>query len=100
MRYTVRVSVVQVLGRIWMPSADAAMAYTLTTHDVDNVRLYGSGKITRQSVEGWLNTHAGDFASITDFSASIESGEDTIDIPWRDEDNMLTYSDLTSPGNE
>jgi hypothetical protein len=70
-RYTVRKSVVRVIGQIWMPSTTAAQTYELSDYDVDNARD-DEGKITRESVQRWLDTHAGDFASVTDFEASIE----------------------------
>jgi hypothetical protein len=94
MRYTVRVSTVSVIGRIWMPSVPAATTYTLSESDVGNARSV-TGRITRESVQEWLNSHAGDFAEITDFSASIEDGADTVEIPWADEESELTFNDLT-----
>ena len=39
--------------------------------------------------------NAGDFASIIDFSASIEDGENTVDIPWASEEGEIAYSDAT-----
>lgn len=50
MKYTVRTSVVDVLGTLWMPMCPAATSYTLTDHDVDNARDE-NGKITRESVQ-------------------------------------------------
>ena len=94
MRYTVRKSQVQVIGRIWMPSTTAAQTYDLTGYDVDNARG-DDGAITRDSVSRWLDTHAGDFASVTDFTASIEDGDTTVDIPWADEESELTFNDCT-----
>jgi len=93
MRYTVRKSVIRVIGTIWMASVTAAQTYELSGHDVDNVRQHGDGKITRESVQAWLDTHAGDFSNVTDFEASIESGDDTIDIPWKSEASEFTYAD-------
>jgi hypothetical protein len=91
MRYTVRKSVVRVLGKLWMPNATAAQTYELSTYDVENARD-DEGKITRESVQGWLDTHAGDFSSITDFEASVEDGDDTVDIPWADEANEVEFN--------
>ena len=68
MRYTVRVSTVRVIGRIWMPSVMGATTYTLTEGDVGNARS-ATGRITRESVQRWVDSHAGDFAEITDFAA-------------------------------
>jgi hypothetical protein len=102
MKYTVRMSYLDVLGKMWMPHVDASLHMTLSSYDVDNIIDYsddlnGSSKIgiTREGVMGWLNTHAGDFSEITDFSGSIEhpaTGE-TIDFEWSSEDNEAAYYD-------
>lgn len=65
---------------------------TLCPYDVENCRD-DDGKITRESVERWLCTHAGDFQSITDFSASIEAGETTVEIPFATEDGEMAWCD-------
>jgi len=92
MKYLVRESYVEVIGRIWMPNTTAAYKYDLRDYDINNARD-DKGKLTRESVEDWLCKNAGDFQSIEDFSASIEDGEQTIDIPWRDEGSEVTYND-------
>ena len=96
MKYMVRKSFVQVVGTIWLPPVTAATTYPLRQYDIDNARD-DAGAITRESVEQWLYTHAGDFQSIDDFSASIEDGEDTIDIPWESEDAECTFYDCMYP---
>ena len=95
MRYMVRKSIVEVVGKIWMPSVTCAQTYTLSEYDVENCRD-GDGKITRESVERWLDTHAGDFQGIEDFRASIEDGDETIDIPWASEDGGFAFQDATA----
>ena len=92
MRYTVRKSIVRVVGKIWMPNATCAMDYTLTEYDLENARD-DDGKLTRESVEHWVMLHTGDFQSITDWSASLEDGNDTIELPWQSEENELAYAD-------
>lgn len=92
MKYTVRKSIIQVVGVIWMPAATCALPMTLCPYDVENCRD-DDGKITRESVELWLCTHAGDFQSITDFSASIEDGETTVEIPFATEDGEMAWCD-------
>jgi hypothetical protein len=93
MRYTIRKSVVRVVGRIWMPDTTAATTYELRApYDVDNARG-DDGRITRESVARWLDMHARDFASVTDFEASIEDGDETVDIPWASEESELTFSE-------
>lgn len=99
MRYTVRKSVVQVVGTIWMPMTTAATEYTLTGYDVENARD-DDGKITRDSVQRWLDTHAGDFSAVKDFYASIEDGDDTIEIPWASEDSEFAYIDCVYPSED
>lgn len=81
MKYTVRRSVIDVVGKIWMPATKAGTELTLSPYDVENCRD-NTGKITRESVQAWLDTHAGDFQCVEDFHASIEDGDETIDIPW------------------
>lgn len=93
MRYTVRVSYVDVIGPIWMPTTTAAMRYTLDRFAIENIRAYGDGTITREAVDEWLSCHSGDFQSIADFSASIEDGDDTLDFEWSDPDSELVYMD-------
>lgn len=94
MRYLVRTSLVQVIGSIWMPATTAAMTYTLSSYDVENARDE-DGQITRESVQAWLDTHAGDFASVDDFWASIEDGDETIDLDWADEESEFIFNDCT-----
>lgn len=92
MRYTVRKSIVQVIGQIWMPRTTAATSYELDSYAVETVRQYGDGSITRDAVARYLDTHAGDFQSVIDFSASIEDGDETIEIPWLAEESELIYN--------
>ena len=91
MRYTVRKSLVYVVGNLWMGGL-AATTITMSAYDVENARD-DEGKITRDSVEQWLTSHSGDFQSVKDFSASIEDGDQTIDIPWSSEEAECDYSD-------
>jgi hypothetical protein len=102
MKYTTRISYLDVLGIIWMPRITASLHMPLSDYDVDNIIGYSneansSAKIgiTREGVMRWLNTHAGDFSEIADFSGSIEhpaTGE-TIDFEWSTEDNEIAYYD-------
>ncbi len=95
MKYVVRKSIIDVVGKIWMPSVTCGQRMTLSAHDVENCRN-DTGKITRESVQDWLHSHAGDFSSIEDFSASIEDGVVTVEIPWATEEGELTYLDCTA----
>jgi len=99
MRYMVITSRISVIGRIWMPGITAAMDYTPEAYDVENMRD-DDGNITRESVQGWLDTHAGDFAEITDFSANIADGDSDVILEWSDEESELTYSDCMFPAED
>lgn len=92
MKYTVRKSIVWIVGRIWMPAIVCAQEKVLSSYDVGNIRDE-AGNITRESLEQWLCSNAGDFQSVQDFSASIEDGEKTVDIPWATEEGEFAYSD-------
>jgi hypothetical protein len=50
----VRRAFVDVVGPIWMPPIQAAAKYKCD-YDLENV-----GKFTRENIERWLCTHAGD----------------------------------------
>ncbi len=100
MKYVVRKSFVDVVGHIWMPNTVAAMRYPLSNYDIENIRQQDDGIIDREAVEQWLTCHSGDFQSIEDFSASIEDGDKSIDIPWDDEDSEYTFSDLMYPSED
>ncbi len=96
MKYTVTRSVVDVIGYIWQPGVgQCAMTYELTRSDVDNARdLPTRGrKITRESLECWLDCHAGDFSEVTDFRASVEVDGETVEIEWADEESELVFND-------
>lgn len=100
MRYEVRKSVINVLGTMWMPPVTGATMMNLSTEDVENIRQYGHGAVNRESVGAWLDTHAGDFSGIVDFMASIESGDDTIDIGWADNESEYTFNDAMYPDED
>lgn len=97
MRYTVRKSVVQLIGTIWMPSTTCGQEKTLSDYDVNNIRDRIEPGITRANVEDWLTCNSGDFSSVEDFSASIEDGDNTIDIPWNSEESECPYNDCMYP---
>ena len=92
MKYIVCKSVIYVVGHLWMPDIIASQQITVSAYDVRYLRD-DRGKITRESVEQWLGTHTGNFQFIHDFSASIEDGDNTVDIPWASEDGELEYLD-------
>lgn len=79
---------VHVVGMIWMPAVVSVQTYGLTDYDLDSI-----GEFTRENVEQWLSTHAGDFQSITDFYAVC--GDTVID--WADEESDSVYWDCMLP---
>lgn len=93
MKYLVRKSIVQIIGRIWMPPIICAQEKILSGYDIENIRDRVEPGITRRNVEDWLGCSAGDFQSVDDFSASIEDGDTTVDIGWESEESEFTYSD-------
>jgi len=99
MRYMVVTSRIEVIGHIWMPAVVAAMNYTPSRYDVENMRD-DDGRITRDGVQRWLDTHAGDFQSVDDFRADIADGDDDIVIEWADPESEFTYSDCMFPAEE
>jgi len=100
MKRLVCFSYVDVIGEIWLPGiGPCAQRISLRPYDIENIRD-GGGKITRESIEQWLRTHAGDFRSITDFSASIEDGEDTLDFAWANEESECVHSDCMYPDRD
>lgn len=96
MRYMIKKSYIDVVGKIWMPPAVCSMRYPVTNHDIENMRNE-DGAIDRESVEQWVLTHSGDFQSIMDFSASLETPDDkTLDIPWATKDGEMAYLDTVT----
>ena len=95
-RYIVRKSYVDLIGTIWLPTITCAQRKDLRAYDVENIKGHSDdGKtIDRDSVEQWLMCHSGDFSQVADFRASIEDGDQTIDLDWAyGEDSELTYTD-------
>ena len=80
--YTVVTRDVFVIGKLWM-GGRATYKYTLPK----NVPS------TREDIQEWLDTHAGDFQKVIDFGASI--GE--VEIPFLDQENEMLYWDINNP---
>jgi hypothetical protein len=103
-RYIVRKSYVDVLGRLWMPQCLAATRIALSSYDVANIQGQHDwatdsegGTIDRDAVEQWLMLHSGDFSEVIDFSASIESGDQTLDFDWANEESQFYWQDCMHP---
>lgn len=96
MKYTVRKSIIHIVGGIWWPmGAICSMTKTLSSYDVENCRDE-DGQITRESVARWVRLNSGDFSSVKDFWASIEDGDKTVEFDWATEDGEMAYYDSIS----
>lgn len=85
-------SFVRVLGHIWQPGVGiCSMEYSPSSGDLDSMKDE-DGKITREAVETWVKSQAGDFHAIEDFMASLEVGEDTLEFEWKNEDSEAIYT--------
>ena len=82
-----RVARVEVLGTAWM-GGTAASIVELRDYDLENV-----GAFSREAFAAWINTHAGDFQSVTDFAVYVG---DSV-IPWESEEHELTACDCLYP---
>lgn len=74
---------VEVIGQLWQPGVVAASLYWMPRDEHD--------PLTRDTVADWLDTHAGDFQSIDDFSADDHVTGEYLD--WTGEESHLTYID-------
>ena len=99
MRIIVKRSIINILGRLWMPMCKAGQELTVTQYDLDCMRN-DDGTIDREAVSDWIDSHAGDFSSIIDFSASLEDGENSIEIPWQSEENEIEWGDCMFPAED
>ena len=84
---------VDVVGEIWQPGiGPCSYHYDLNSSAVRNIQDE-SGVITREGVEDWLGTHAGDFSHIIDFCASITVDGIDYDFDFATEEGALAYAD-------
>jgi hypothetical protein len=98
-RITKVVSVIDVVGYIWMPSnVLCAMTYTLSDYDVGNIRAYGDGQLTRAAVEHWLGLNSGDFSEVVDFRVDIGDGDLVSD--FTSEESEFAYLDAMYGGED
>lgn len=93
MKFTVERNWIEVVGHIWMPPVRASYVYNLQRHDVEGIQALaeenGHDVVTREDVDEWLSTNAGDFQEIIDFNAVI--GE--VEIPWNDPENEMFFNE-------
>ena len=92
MRYTITKNIVQIIGKIWMPSATCGDEITLSEYDMKNATNQ-DGTIDRESVEQWLMLHSGDFSYVIDFRADLEINGETVIFDWNSNDSELIFHD-------
>jgi hypothetical protein len=90
MKYTVEISKIYVVGRLWM-GGRATMPYRLTQYDVQDIAALGG--INRNTVQVWLDVHAGDFQCVDDFYADLEYQGETVILDWENEESEMFYND-------
>lgn len=96
MKYTVTKSIIQVVGKIWLPAITCAMEYELDSYKLGNLlaEVEENESLTREHVERWLATNSGDFQSIEDFRADLELPDgSSFTSDWENEENELTFMD-------
>jgi hypothetical protein len=93
---------VELIGHIWQPGIGiCAYSYDLRDYDLHNIlsdAITGDVEITpanlaerftRERVEDWLATNAGDFQSVEDFHAV--AGD--VELAWSSEENEFVFND-------
>ena len=95
MRYMVERNFVQVVGKGWYGQL-IATEISLSPYDYENIADMDEANFTRENVEGWLATHAGDFQEIDDFFATY--GNTNLD--WASEEGEFAYQDMVNPNEE
>jgi hypothetical protein len=79
------------------------MQYDLDAYAVGNIEGYYREVFSdnpkdqmdnwHDAIEHWVNLNSGDFQSVEDFRADIETSEGNIVIEWQSEDSEITYND-------
>ena len=96
MRYTVTKSIIQVVGKIWMPATMCAMEYELDSYKLGNLlaEVEEGESLTREHVAYWLSLNSGDFQGVEDFRADLELPDGTnFTSDWEKEENEMVFSD-------
>lgn len=79
---------IDVIGHIWQPGVGlCAMTYPAREEDLRG----DDGRVTRETISAWLDTHAGAFSKVVDFRATV--GANVFDCDFASEENELIYND-------
>lgn len=93
---------IQVVGYIWVPdNVLCAQIVPIKAQDLDSISAIGNGKlsgITREDIQIWLDSHAGDFSTVVDFRADFGTLNKTFD--WEDKENEYKFQDSFYPPDE
>jgi len=88
---------VQYIGLIHQPGFTGAQEQTLSRGDVAHMQAGHPGQpVTRADLQAWLATHTGDFATVTDFCASIGDTE----YDWDHDDSEGIYWACMDPSDD
>lgn len=81
---------VYVIGALWQPGiTQAATSYPF------DLNVYTEEQpFTREVMQRWVDTHAGDFSTVHDFCAVAEDGRV---VEWADQESGDVWSDCMAP---
>ena len=89
MRVTYTLNRIEVLGHIWQPGiGPCATSRDLSAYDVENAKDE-DGRLTRESVQRWIDLNMGDFSEVIDFSADFGDNEFVSD--WEDQEHGYEF---------
>lgn len=90
MKFTIERSWVNVVGKGWYGQT-IATTYNLSSYDLKNI-----GEETRENVERWLGSHAGDFQKVEDFRAVLKNSV----VEWGTIEGELSFMDCMNPSED
>ncbi len=93
-----RVARIDLIGHIWQPGCGVcAQTLHLSSRDEESLLEQCDGVLSRDGVQLWLDSHAGDFEYILDFCADIGSlGV----IEWAAPESEWAYNDAMYPSED
>ena len=94
MSYRVKENYINIVGILWMGEI-GIYRMNLNTYNLEKIYNLGNGKITRKSIEEFLDLYAGDFQRVTDYEVkidSVRSGKPKIYHFKKEESNIAFYN--------